>query len=349
RIKALERMEIIVQAHVDSPFNFSFAEPGRMSNPLLTLDKAAIGYGQTTVIEQADLSLSPGDRIGLLGPNGAGKSSLIKVLSGTMLPLSGERRESANLKIGYFAQHQLEQLRVDESPLWHLQKLDPQATEKDLRNFLGGFDFQGDKVLEAVRPFSGGEKARLVLAMLVYQNPNLLLLDEPTNHLDLEMRQALSVALQDYQGAMVVVSHDRHLLRAVTDRFLLVAEGQVKIFDGDLDDYRNWLADQKKGEEKPVAETSPGINRKDQRKLEAERRQRIKPLYDALKKAENAVEKFHNEQRQLEMQLADPDLYGDSQKDRLKQILTRKAQIDKALEEAEADWLEAEEKLEAAK
>ncbi|MGZ8187967.1 MAG: ATP-binding cassette domain-containing protein [Methylosarcina sp.] len=349
RIKALERMEIIVQAHVDSPFNFSFAEPGRMSNPLLTLDKAAIGYGQTTVIEQADLSLSPGDRIGLLGPNGAGKSSLIKVLSGTMLPLSGERRESANLKIGYFAQHQLEQLRVDESPLWHLQKLDPQATEKDLRNFLGGFDFQGDKVLETVRPFSGGEKARLVLAMLVYQNPNLLLLDEPTNHLDLEMRQALSVALQDYQGAMVVVSHDRHLLRAVTDRFLLVAEGQVKIFDGDLDDYRNWLADQKKGEEKPVAETSPGINRKDQRKLEAERRQRIKPLYDALKKAENAVEKFHNEQRQLEMQLADPDLYGDSQKDRLKQILTRKAQIDKALEEAEADWLEAEEKLEAAK
>jgi ATP-binding cassette subfamily F protein 3 len=349
RIKALERMEIIVRAHVDSPFNFSFPEPGRMSSPLLTLDKAAIGYAQATVIEQADLSLSPGDRIGLLGPNGAGKSSLIKVLAGAMLPLSGERRESAHLKIGYFAQHQLEQLRLDESPLWHLQKLDPQAAEKDLRNFLGGFDFQGDKVLEPVRPFSGGEKARLVLAMLVYQNPNLLLLDEPTNHLDLEMRQALSVALQDYQGAMVVVSHDRHLLRAVTDRFLLVAEGQVNIFDGDLDDYRNWLSGQKKGEEKPGPENASGLNRKDQRKLDAERRQKMKPLYDALKKAESSVEKHHNEQRQLETQLADPALYEDSQKDRLKQVLARKAQIDKALEEAEADWLEAEEKLEAAK
>ncbi len=349
RIKALERMEVIVQAHVDSPFTFGFAEPGRMSNPLLTLDKAAIGYGQTTVINQANLSLSPGDRIGLLGPNGAGKSSLIKVLAGTMQPLSGQRRESANLKIGYFAQHQLEQLRVDESPLWHLQKLDPQATEKDLRNFLGGFDFQGDKVLEAVRPFSGGEKARLVLALLVYQNPNLLLLDEPTNHLDLEMRQALSIALQDYQGAMVVVSHDRHLLRTVTDRLLLVAGGQVQTFDGDLDDYRSWLTEHKKGEEKAIVENTPGITRKDQRKLDAERRQRYKPLYDALKKSEIAVEKYHNEQRQLESQLADSAIYAESEKERLKQVLARKAQVDKALEEAEADWLEAEERLEAAK
>jgi ATP-binding cassette subfamily F protein 3 len=349
RIKALERMEVIVQAHVDSPFNFSFAEPGRMSNPLLTLDKVIIGYGQTPVIKQAALSLSPGDRIGLLGPNGAGKSSLIKVLAGTMPPLSGERRESANLKIGYFAQHQLEQLRVDESPLWHLQKLDPQAAEKDLRNFLGGFDFQGDKVLEAVKSFSGGEKARLVLALLVYQNPNLLLLDEPTNHLDLEMRQALSMALQDYQGAMVVVSHDRHLLRTVTDQFLLVADGKVQPFDGDLDDYRSWLAEQKKSDEKPVSDNTPGITRKDQRKLDAERRQRNKPLFDALKKAENAVEKYHNEQRQLEHQLADPAIYADSEKDRLKEVLARKAQVDKALDEAEVDWMEAEEKVEAAK
>lgn len=349
RIKALERMEVIVQAHVDSPFTFSFAEPGRMSNPLLTLDKAAIGYGQAMVIKQADLSLSPGDRIGLLGPNGAGKSSLIKVLAGTMQPLSGHRRESATLRIGYFAQHQLEQLRVDESPLWHLQKLDPQATEKDLRNFLGGFDFQGDKVLEAVKPFSGGEKARLVLALLVYQNPNLLLLDEPTNHLDLEMRQALSIALQDYQGAMVVVSHDRHLLRTVTDRLLLVAGNQVQAFDGDLDDYRSWLTEHKKGEEKAIVENTPGITRKDQRKLDAERRQRYKPLYDALKKSEIAVEKYHNEQRQLESQLADPAIYAESEKERLKQVLARKAQVDKALEEAEADWLEAEERLEAAK
>lgn len=349
RIKALERMELIAQAHVDSPFNFSFANPGRMPSPLLTLDKADIGYGQTCVIKQAGLSIAPGDRIGLLGPNGAGKSSLIKVLAGDMQPISGIRNEAEALKIGYFAQHQLEQLRLDESPLWHLQHLDKQATEKDLRNFLGGFDFCGDKVLESVKPFSGGEKARLVLAMLVYQNPNLLLLDEPTNHLDLEMRHALSVALQEYEGALVVVSHDRHLLRSVTDQLLLVSGGQVQAFDGDLDDYRLWLAEQKKGEDKVVVETAPAVSRKDQRKLDAERRQRHKPLYDALKKAEAEVEKYHNEQRQLEQQLADPDIYADSEKDRLKKLMERKVQVDKALEAAEAVWMEAEENIEAIK
>jgi ATP-binding cassette subfamily F protein 3 len=349
RIKALERMELIAQAHVDSPFDFSFPTPGRMPNPLLRLDKADIGYGQKRVIEQASLSISPGDRIGLLGPNGAGKSSLIKVLAGTMPPLSGTRLEADALRIGYFAQHQLEQLRVDESPLWHLQKLDNQATEKDLRNFLGGFDFQGDKVLEPVKPFSGGEKARLVLAMLVYQNPNLLLLDEPTNHLDLEMRHALSVALQDYEGAIVVVSHDRHLLRSVTDQLLLVADGKAQPFDGDLDDYRLWLAEQKKSEEKTVADATPAVSRKDQRKLEAERRQKFKPLFDALKKAEQAVEKYHAEQRQLEQQLADPAIYADSEKERLKKLMERKAQVDKALDEAEAAWMEAEERIEETK
>jgi ATP-binding cassette subfamily F protein 3 len=349
RIKALERMELIAQAHVDSPFHFSFAEPGRMSNPLLTLDAADIGYGDKIVIRKAGLSLAPGDRVGLLGPNGAGKSSLIKVLAGAMQPLGGERQESMHLKIGYFAQHQLEQLRVDESPLWHFQKLDPQATEKDLRNFLGGFDFQGDKVMEPVRPFSGGEKARLVLALLVYQNPNLLLLDEPTNHLDLEMREALIMALQDYQGALVTVSHDRHLLRSVTDRLLLVAGGKVEPFDGDLDDYKNWLGEQKKTETKEAtAEAASGINRKDQRKLDAERRQRHKPLTDALKRAEQAVEKFHQEQRQLEQLLSDPGIYDESEKNRLKEVMARKVQVDKALGDAEALWLEAEEKLAAA-
>ncbi|MEC4747592.1 ATP-binding cassette domain-containing protein [Methylomicrobium sp. Wu6] len=349
RIKALERMELIAQAHVDSPFHFSFAEPGRMSNPLLTLDAADIGYGDKIVIRGAGLSLSPGDRVGLLGPNGAGKSSLIKVLAGAMHPLCGKRQESVNLKIGYFAQHQLEQLRVDESPLWHFQKLDPQATEKDLRNFLGGFDFQGDKVMDPVRPFSGGEKARLVLALLVYQNPNLLLLDEPTNHLDLEMREALIMALQDYQGALVTVSHDRHLLRSVTDRLLLVADGKVEAFDGDLDDYRIWLGEQKKGDAKEIAaEAASGINRKDQRKQDAERRQRNKPLMDALKKAEQAVEKFHQEQRQLEQLLVDPAIYAESEKNRLKEVMARKVQVDKALEDAEALWLEVEEKLASA-
>jgi len=351
RIKALERMELIAAAHVDSPFDFSFAKPQKMPNPLLSLDKCDIGYGQTCVIRQAGISISPGDRIGLLGPNGAGKSSLIKVLAGDMPPLLGKRREAEALKIGYFAQHQLEQLQLDESPLWHCQQLDKQATEKDLRNFLGGFDFRGDKVLEPVRPFSGGEKARLVLALLVYQNPNLLLLDEPTNHLDLEMRHALSVALQDYQGAIVVVSHDRHLLRSVTDQLLLVAGGKVQPFDGDLEDYRLWLAEQKKGDEKNTvdAAATATVSRKDQRKLDAERRQRNKPLFDALKKAELAVEKYHNEQKQLEHQLADPAVYAESEKERLKKLMERKVQVDKLLDDAEADWMEAEERLEEAK
>ena len=348
RIKALERMELIAMAHVDSPFDFSFAKPEKMPNPLLSLDKVDIGYGLNCVIKQASISISPGDRIGLLGPNGAGKSSLIKVLAGDMLSLSGKRQEAEALKIGYFAQHQLEQLQLDETPLWHLQQLNKQATEKDLRNFLGGFDFQGDKVLDMVRPFSGGEKARLVLALLVYQNPNLLLLDEPTNHLDLEMRHALSVALQDYRGAIVVVSHDRHLLRSVTDQLLLVAGGKVHPFDGDLDDYRLWLTEQKKVDDKSDLESAPTVSRKDQRKLDAERRLKHKPLFDALKKAEIAVEKYHNEQRQLEHELADPDIYDESAKMLLKQLLERKVKVDKALDEAEMAWMEAEEKIENA-
>jgi ATP-binding cassette, subfamily F, member 3 len=349
RIKALERMEVIAMAHVDSPFDFSFPKPGRMQNPLLQLDKVDIGYGQTKVIQDASLSISPGDRIGLLGPNGAGKSSLIKVLAGDMRPLSGTRLEAEALNIGYFAQHQLEQLRLEESPLRHLQRIDQKATEKELRNFLGGFDFQGDKVMEAVKPFSGGEKARLVLALLVYKNPNLLLLDEPTNHLDLEMRHALSVALQDYQGAIILVSHDRHLLRTVTDRFLLVGEGKVQPFDGDLNDYRLWLADRKKAEEKVSEDLTVTVSRKDQRKQDADRRHKHKPLLDALKKAEQAVEKYHNEQRRLEIELTDPKLYSESEKDRLKRLLAQKTEIAKALDSAEAHWMEAEERLEAAK
>jgi ATP-binding cassette subfamily F protein 3 len=275
---------------------------------------------------------------------------LIKVLAGDMLSLTGTLRKADALKIGYFAQHQLEQLRLDETPLWHLQKIDPQATEKDLRNFLGGFDFRGDKVSEVVAPFSGGEKARLVLALLVYQNPNLLLLDEPTNHLDLEMRHALSIALQDYQGAMLVVSHDRHLLRSVTDSFLLVANGQMQVFDGDLDDYRQWLAENKKSaEETPeLSNNSTTVSRKDQRKQEADRRQRLKPLLDAVKKAEAAVDKYHQQQLQLEQQLADPTIYTDSEKQRLKTLLEQKAQVDKALAQAESDWMDAEQHLENA-
>lgn len=347
RIKSLERMELIAQAHIDSPFAFSFPPPLKMPNPLLQIEDADIGYGDKRILSAVSLSISPGDRIGLLGPNGAGKSSLIKVLSQQMQPMTGKLQTAQDLHIGYFAQHQLEQLRTEQTPLWHLQQLDKQATEKDLRNFLGGFDFRGDKVNDPVGPFSGGEKARLVLAILVYQNPNLLLLDEPTNHLDLEMRHALSVALQDYQGAMIMVSHDRHMLRSVTDQLWLVAEGRLQPFDGDLDDYKLWLAEQKRQLETPelLAESTATVSRKDQRKLDAERRQRLKPLLDAVKKAEAAMEKFHLQQQALEQQLADPLLYEDSQKDRLKQVLADKASVDAALERAEAEWMDAEEQL----
>ncbi|OAI10780.1 ABC transporter ATP-binding protein [Methylomonas lenta] len=347
RIKALERMELIAQAHVDSPFGFSFPPPKKMPNPLLKIEEADIGYGSKVVAHNVSLSISPGDRIGLLGPNGAGKSSLIKVLSGQMPALSGKLLTAQDLHIGYFAQHQLEQLRLDESPLWHLQQLDKQALERDLRNFLGGFDFRGDKVHDPIAPFSGGEKARLVLALLVYQNPNLLLLDEPTNHLDLEMRHALNVALQEFQGAIVVVSHDRHLLRSVTDQLLLVADGKVQPFDGDLDDYKQWLADQKRATDEPEATSTAATNvsRKDQRKQDAERRQRLKPLLDAVKKAEADVEKYHQQQQDLEQQLADPAIYNEENKEQLKKLLSHKAQVDNALEQAELDWMTAEENL----
>ena len=353
RVKALERMELISQAHVDSPFNFSFPTAEKMPNPLLQIEEADIGYGDKVIIKQATLSISPGDRIGLLGSNGAGKSSLIKMLASEMQPLTGKVKKADALKLGYFAQYQLEQLHLDECPLWHLQQLDKRATEKELRNFLGGFDFKGDKVKENVRPFSGGEKARLVLALLVYQNPNLLLLDEPTNHLDLEMRHALSMALQEYEGAIIVVSHDRHLLRSVTDQFLLVADGQVKPFDGDLDDYRMRLAEQKKDltqidNKETIPKVDGSVSRKDQRKLDAEQRKRLKPLQNKLKKLEQEVDRHHATQKKLEQQLAAPDIYNDTQKDMLKQVLTEKLEIDRALEQAEEEWMTVSDLLEQA-
>ena len=341
-------MALIAQAHVDSPFDFSFVKPEKLPNPLLRLDEVSTGYGDQEILGKVNLSISPGDRIGLLGPNGAGKSTLIKLLVGELDPLSGEKGIAETLKIGYFAQHQLEQLRVDESPLWHIQKIDPKTTEKELRNFLGGFNFRGDKVQEKVAPFSGGEKARLVLALLVYQSPNLLLLDEPTNHLDLEMRHALAVALQDYQGAVVVVSHDRHLLRSVTDQFLLVANSRVQPFDGDLEDYRLWLSEQRNSLNLTASEKDSSVSKKDQRRKDAEQRKKTKPLRDAMKKAEKMVEKLHQDQHALEQQLAEPGLYSENEKERLKLLLQQKAEIDNALDEAEVVWMEASENLELA-
>ena len=346
RIKSLERMELIAQAHVDSPFHFSFSAPGKLPNPMIKLENVDIGYDGKNILNKVDLFISPGARIGLLGPNGAGKSTLIKVLANDMAIQSGDIQYADTLKLGYFAQHQLEQLHLDESPLWHLQKINPKATEKELRNFLGGFNFKDDKIFDPIAPFSGGEKARVVLALLVYQKPNLLLLDEPTNHLDLEMRHALSVALQDYQGAIIMVSHDRHMLRSVTDELYLVANGSVSAFDGDLDDYRVWLNEQKLLVNDSNTTDAPGINKKEQRKLDADRRKKLKPLYDALKKADKNLERYHTQQKQLEEQLADTSLYDESNKARLKQVLQEKAQVDQDLEETELEWMEISEQLE---
>ena len=347
RIKSLQKMTLIAQAHVDSPFHFQFSRTEKLPSPLLRLEAVSVGYGDSDLFSAVDLSIEPGDRIGLLGANGAGKSTLIKLLAGELVPGTGLREAAETLQIGYFAQHQLEQLQATESPLWHLHKIAADATEKELRNFLGGFDFHGDKVLEPVVNFSGGEKARLVLALLVYRNPNLLLLDEPTNHLDLEMRHALSMALQDYQGALVVVSHDRHLLRSVTDQLLLVSDGQVTAFTGDLDDYRKWLVEKGKHVSAPDLQGSAArTSRKEVRQRQAERRQQLRPLQQALDQAERMVEKLHADQQHLQDQLADPEIYTEQGKERLKKLLLQKSELDKTLAEAESDWLQASEKLE---
>ena len=347
RIKALERMEKIAPAHVDSPFHFQFLQPRRLGTPLISLHKAAVGYGTTPLIENIELTLSPGDRIGLLGPNGAGKSTLIKLMADELPLLAGKRTESKDLKIGYFAQHQLEQLRGDDSPLTHLMLLDKQATEQQLRDFLGGFGFHGDKALEKVAPFSGGEKARLVLAILVYQRPALLLLDEPTNHLDLEMRLALTVALQSFEGAMLVVSHDRHLLRSTTDSLWLVSDGRAREFDGDLEDYRRWRMDQDK-EPSQGSNTTKGDNKKRDRQQSAQKREQLQPLRKKIKQAENRLSKLEQQLTEIETKLADASLYEEDAKDRLKKLLSQQADAKQALDETEAQWLELNEQLEAA-
>jgi ATP-binding cassette subfamily F protein 3 len=356
RIKALERMERIAAAHVDSPFTFGFAEPERLPNPLLVVEKVAAGYGERKILDKVNLVIGSGARLGLLGPNGAGKSTLIKLLAGVLSPLTGRITVGQGLAIGYFAQHQLEQLRPDWSALRHLQKLDERASEQALRNFIGGFGFNGDRALEPVAPFSGGEKARLALALLIWQRPNLLLLDEPTNHLDLDMRHALTLALQDYQGALIVVSHDRHLLRTVTDEFLLVAEGRAQPFDGDLDDYRNWLNEQQRAANRDAAPRATGnggnaVERREQKRQEAERRQQAavkrKPLEQRVRKLEQRMEKLHGEQTAIENTLAEPHSYDDVNKDRLKETLLRQGQISGELEQLEAEWLDLHEELEA--
>ena len=350
RVKALEKISVISPAHVDSPFHFEFFAPEKNPSPLLAIKEAKAGYSlDHPIINDINLTLCPDDRLGLLGPNGAGKSTLIKLIAGEDISLSGKIVPAATLKIGYFAQHQLEQLHDDLSPVDHLQQLDPHASLQSLRDFVGRFGFIGDRALEPVAPFSGGEKARLVLALLVYQRPNLLLLDEPTNHLDIEMRHALTVALQSFTGAMVVVSHDRHLLRAVCDQFILVNDGHASEFDGDLTDYETWLANRRRNNEVATTTNSKetnNINRKEQRRLEAEKRQRLQPLKKELQKVERALEKAQQRKEAIDGELSDSNIYADDQKDRLKQLLAEQASLTQQLNQLEEQWMELTEKLE---
>ncbi|MEQ9877995.1 ABC transporter ATP-binding protein [Pectobacterium aroidearum] len=351
RIKMLERMELIAPAHVDNPFRFSFRAPESLPNPLMKMEKVSAGYGDKLILESIKLNLVPGSRIGLLGHNGAGKSTLIKLLAGTLAPLQGEIGLAKGVKLGYFAQHQLEFLRADESPLQHLVRLAERETEQQLRDYLGGFGFQGDKVTEITERFSGGEKARLVLALIVWQRPNLLLLDEPTNHLDLDMRQALTEALIDFEGALVVVSHDRHLIRSTTDDLYLVHDQKVEPFDGDLEDYQQWLVGLQRQEN--AAAEAPKENaansaqgRKDQKRREAELRTQTQPLRKQITKLEQQMEKLGETLAALEARLADSAIYDISRKAELTDCLQQQTKVKIELEETELSWLDAQEQLE---
>ncbi|PTD97557.1 ATP-binding cassette domain-containing protein [Pseudothauera lacus] len=361
RIKALERMERIAAAHVDTPFSFSFRDAPPAPDPLLAIEDGAVGYGDTPILSGFKLTLRPGERIGLLGRNGAGKSTLIKLLAGELALAAGSRSEGKGLATGYFAQHQLETLRPDESPLQHMVRLDPAAREQDLRDYLGGFDFRGDGVGGTSTPatgpcgsFSGGEKSRLALALLIWRRPNLLLLDEPTNHLDLEMRHALTLALQDYEGGMVLVSHDRALLRATCDRFLLVDGGRVQPFDGDLDDYRDWLAERRvqaaAAAQCPDRVADKAARKADRAQAAADRQARLaarRPLVKESEQLERKLAGWQAERQQLDTRLADPAFYANPDPAELQALNRRQAELGALIEDAELRWLELAEALEA--
>ena len=353
RIKQLERMQLLAPAHVDTPFTFSFREPTKMSSPLLTLEQVSIGYANKVIASKINLQITPTSRIGLLGMNGAGKSTLIKSLVGELALLSGTRKASELLNIGYFAQHQMDALDDNASPMLQLARIaDPKISEATLRSFLGSFGFSGERMDTPCESFSGGERARLALALIVWQRPNVLILDEPTNHLDLDMRHALTMALQDYEGAVVLVSHERQLIASVCDDLLLVHAGQCTEFEGDLQDYANWLrqarADMiKQGSTEssnpsPVAEkTSPSkIDKEAQRKLAAQRREQTRPLRKNIEKCEAKIEKIQPRLSEIENLLADTALYEASRKDDLLQLMNEQNDLKAALAEAEEHMLE---------
>ena len=347
RLKELSRMEQIAPAHIDSPFDFKFPKPERFSDPLLNISHGQLGYGESIIIKGLHLSIHPGSRIGLLGANGAGKSTLIKTLATELSLLEGERTEGEHMALGYFSQHQLEALDLDASPSLHLQRLAPKAREQEIRNFLGGFNFHGDMATDTIRHFSGGEKARLALAIVVWQKPNLLLLDEPTNHLDLEMCHALTVALQKFEGAVVVISHDRHLLRNTVDQFLLVANGSALPFDDDLNAYSRWIMEQRKlansENKKNDADDSNDIaasNKKEQRQQAAEQRKKLAPITKAIRKTEQEIEKLEAKLSKIEESLADISLYDEINKTKLQALLKDQGELKLAHQQAEQQWLD---------
>lgn len=373
RMKMLAKMEELAPLRAASEFSFEFREPLSAPNPLLVMEDVDAGYPgndtqntQTTQGAQAakvivggiNFSLQSGQRIGLLGVNGAGKSTLVKTVAGEIAPLAGDQRLGKGLAIGYFAQHQVEMLRHDQSPLWHLMRIAPDTREQVLRNFLGGFNFGGDMVTASIAPFSGGEKARLALALIVWQRPNLLLLDEPTNHLDLETREALTMALAQFEGTLLLVSHDRHLLRATTDQFIIVADGKLQPFDGDLDDYRDWLFKTKLGKKSDTSPAPPAAievpvakeDRAERKRLEAEERQRLsalrKPIEARIKRIDEQICKLNLRKVEIDVQLAEPSIYDDANKDKLKSLIVDQAYIANELEQLEGEWLEKHEALE---
>jgi ATP-binding cassette subfamily F protein 3 len=380
RMKMLAKMEELAPLHVSAPFSFEFREPLKAPDPLLTLDSVDAGYrleggGEKTVVRDIRFTLRGGERYGLLGINGAGKSTIVKTLAGELAPLAGTAHLNKGLAVGYFAQHQLEMLRLDESPLWHLARVASRTREQELRNFLGIFNFPGDMATGPIENFSGGEKARLALALIVWNRPNLLLLDEPTNHLDLETREALTVALAQFEGTLVLVSHDRHLLRATTDQFLIVANGRLQPFDGDLDDYRDWLFKTKLGETNAATDAAPvtdapqlpetrtaepgkpalarpaAADRRGQKRREAEERQRQaaarKPLESRLKRLEEQMAKLNARKSTIDTQLADPALYGEAQSDTVKALIVDQAYVARELAQLEAEWIALQEQLDA--
>lgn len=351
RLKELDRLEIIEAAHLESPFSFTLPCREKQSDPLLDLRQADLGYDQTPVLSGVRVSIRPGDRIGILGPNGAGKTTLLKSIAGQIALLSGERTPGEYLRIGYFAQQQLEALDLQASPSLQLQRLTPQAKEQDIRNFLGGFGFGEQATADSIEHFSGGEKARLALAIIAWQQPNLLILDEPTNHLDMQMRHALTMALQEYPGAVLLVSHDRHLLRNTVDELLLVNHGEVNLFDGSLEDYQRQLREHyrtQRDSEDGSKPAKPDDNKKARRQQAAERRQQLQPLTNALKKTEREMDTVNNKLQQLDTQIADPELYTGSNSDRLQAMLRDQGGLRSQLNELERRWLEQQEALEQA-